>query len=185
MPAGSGRVERLDPFSLPVRFSLSDKAADERLRFVELSRERVVMHREVAGVRMAVNMPMTSYLGVAIRMEPPQGTCAGAVAVVLEHEDPGLSLPLFRAADGDDIVAEWQSWARALELPLLVTQPDGSLREPFARIGGLRVGVARPRRRRRSALHRRRATIPLRRRTGVMAATPIVHRGEREIIARN
>ena len=50
MPAGSGRVERLDPFSLPVRFAVSDKAADERLRVVELSRERVVVHRAVAGI---------------------------------------------------------------------------------------------------------------------------------------
>jgi hypothetical protein len=36
--AGSSRAERLDPFTLPVRFSVSDKAADERVRQVELTR---------------------------------------------------------------------------------------------------------------------------------------------------
>jgi hypothetical protein len=184
MPAGSGRVERLDPFSLPVRFACSDKAADERLRVVELSRERVVVHRAVGGIKMAVRMPVASYLGVAIRMEPPEGASAGAVAVMLEHRDPGLSLPLYRAADGEDILAEWQSWAKALDLPLLVAEQDGHLREPFVRIGAVRIGLVRARRRRRTALRRRRPSLPLRRHSA-MAAERVVHRGEREIIARN
>ena len=47
------------------------------------------------------------------------------------------------------------------------------------------IAEVRPRRRRRSALKRRRPSIPLRRGCGrVTEATP-VHRGEREIIARN
>jgi hypothetical protein len=143
MPAGSSRVERLDPFTLPVRFSVSDKGADERLRVVELSRERVVVHRAVAGITMAIRLPVAAYLGVALRMEPPDGESSGAVALVLEHKDPGLSLPLYRATDGTDIVAEWQSWGRVLELPLLVAEADGGLREPFARIGAVRVGAPR------------------------------------------
>jgi Family of unknown function (DUF6101) len=185
MPAGSSRVERLDPFTLPVRFAVSDRGADERLRLVELSRERVVVHRAVAGIPMAIRLPVAAYLGVALRMDPPDGEEAGTVEVVLEHKDPALSLPLYSATDGTDIVAEWQSWARVLELPLLVEEPDGGLREPFARIGALRVGTVRARRRKRSALRRRRPTLPLRRRPGVASKTPFVHRGEREIIARN
>jgi hypothetical protein len=185
MPAGSSRVERLDPFALPVRFSVSDKGADERLRVVELSRERVVVHRAVAGITMAIRLPVAAYLGVALRMEPPDGESSGAVAVVLEHKDPALSLPLYRATHGTDIVAEWQSWGRVLELPLLVAEPDGGLREPFARIGAVRVCAPSARRRRRTALRKRRPSLPLRRRPGVMPASPIVHREEREIIARN
>ena len=70
--AGSGRAGanplRLDPFSLPVRFEAADEAADERRRIVDLHRERVVVRRSVAGMRMALNMPVAAYRGVAIRL---------------------------------------------------------------------------------------------------------------------
>jgi hypothetical protein len=184
-PAGSSRDERLDPFTLPVQFTVSDMTADQRIRLVELSRERVVLRRAVRGIKMAVRVPVAAYLGVAIRMEPPTRGQDGAVAIVLEHHDPGLSLPLYRASDGTDVVAEWQSWARVLRLPLLVAEADGRLREPFARIGAVRVGLPCWRRRRRTAIKARRPTVPLRRRMGRSIANAVVHRGEREIIARN
>ena len=178
-------MERLDPFSQPVRFEVGDKAADGRVRSVELTRERVVLRRALHGMLMAVNLPVTAYLGVAIRMEQPDAETPGSVAVVLEHRDPALSLPLYRAEDdGAEIGAEWQAWARVLGLPLLVAQSDGRLREPFARIGGVRVAAPVLRRRRHSAIKMRRPSLPLRRRPGRQFATPFVHRGEHEIIAR-
>jgi hypothetical protein len=135
---------------------------------------------------MAIKVRMAAYLGIAIRMEPPQEGRGGAVAVVLEHRDPGLSLPLYRANDGTDIVAEWQSWGRALCLPLLIVEADGRLREPFARIGAVRIAAPTWRRRRRSAIRARRPTLSLRRRRVHKTTTaPAVYRGEREIIARN
>ena len=181
-PAGSGRSARLDPFCLPVRFAATDAAADERVRHVELHRERVVVRRSLAGMRMALNMPVSAFTGVAIRVLPGEG--GAQVAVSLEHRDPALALPLFVSFEADDAFAEWRSWGNVLGLPLLV-EDDGALREPFARLGQLRIEQVRPRRRRRSALKRRRPTMPLRRQAGrITAATP-VHRGEREIIARN
>jgi hypothetical protein len=170
---------------LPVRFTAADEAADERLRVVDLHRERVVLRRSVRGIRMALNMPVASYRGVAIRLSGETGKTPTAIAVVLEHRDPALSLPLFASAERDDIVAEWQSWGRVLGLPLLVAEGDGSLREPFARMGALRIEAPTWRRRRRSAIAKRRPSRLLRRRPGKLPATPIVHRGEREIIARN
>ena len=118
-------------------------------------------------------------------MVPPADEDDGAVTIVLEHRDPGLSLPLYRADDGADIVAEWRSWARVLGRPLLVAEADGRLREPFARLGAVRVASPTWRRRRRSAIKMRRPTLPLRRRPGRSIADAAVHRGEREIIARN
>ncbi len=179
-----GTPQRLDPFSLPVRFEAADEAADERLRVVDLHRERVVVRRSVRGMRMALNLPLSAFRGVAIRLtgkvdEPT------AVAVVLEHGDPALSLPLFCSSASDDIVAEWQSWGRVLGLPLLVAERDGSLHEPFARLGALRIEAPTWRRRRRTAIARRRASALQRRRAGVPSNTPAIHRGEREIIARN
>ena len=82
--AGSGRAElpsersprgSSTPFLYPC-VSAPDEAADERLRVVDLHRERVVLRRSVRGVRMALNLPVAAFRGVAIRMvfvdaEPP------------------------------------------------------------------------------------------------------------------
>jgi hypothetical protein len=183
--AGSSRDDRIDPFTLPVKFAARDKTADEHVRYVELTRERVVVRRAVRGIKMAVNLPVAAYLGVALRMDPPTGETPGAVSIVLEHRDSALSLPLFSANDGTDVAAEWQSWARVLKLPLLVAEEDGRLREPFQRIGALRVGSPTWRRRRRSILRQRRPSILLRRKVGGPIGEAAVHRDEREIIARD
>ena len=135
--------------------------------------------------RTALHVPLAAYRGVAIRMEPPTDETAATVAVVLEHSDPALSLTLYRAADGADVVAEWRAWSRALAVPLLVAEADGRLREPFERIGAVRLGSPAPRRRRRSSLAARRPARTLRRRLVTTPARPVVHRGERELIARN
>jgi len=177
-PAGSGRALRLDPFALPVRYAASDTVADGRVREIELHRERVVVRRSLAGMRMALNMPLEVFAGVGLRL------MVGEAVVVLAHDDPGLALPLFLSDEADDVTAAWRSWGAVLGLPLLVEDEDGWY-EPFERLGGVRVAHPRPRRRRRSALKRRRPSILMRRARGTLTATTPVHRGEREIIARN
>jgi hypothetical protein len=92
---------------------------------------------------------------------------------------------LFCSPEAEEIVAEWQAWSRVLGLPLLIRENDGTLREPFPRLGRLRIAAPTWRRRRRSAVARRRPSRLLRRRVVALLSTPIVHRGEREIIARN
>jgi hypothetical protein len=169
---------RLDPFALPVRFAASDAGADELVRQVELHRERVVVRRTRAGMLKAHNMPLTAFAGVGLRM------AADGVAIVLAHHDPGLVLPLFQSAESEDVVADWRSWGAVLGLPLLVEDESG-WREAFVRLGGVRMQRPRPRRRRRSALKRRRPSILLRRAPGTPTAAMPIHRGEREIIARN
>jgi len=182
--AGSSRVARLDPFSLPVRFETADEAADERRRVVDIHPERVVVRRSVRGMRMALNMPVADFRGVAIRLYGPIGQPPTTIAVVLEHSDPALSLPLFSSHASDEIVVEWQSWGRVLGLPLLVAEGDGTLREPFARLGAMGVEAPTWRRRRRSAISRRRPSIRMRRRATKPPSNAAVYRGEREIIAR-
>jgi hypothetical protein len=150
------------------------------MRDVELYRERVIVRRRVRGIPMALNLLVTDFLGVALRVNP--GGKAQTVCLTLEHPDPGLSIPLYRSANGDDVVAEWQSWAQTLQCPLLVSDDGGSLHELFARLGRVRLGPTSPRRRRRTAMKARRPSICWRRRNGL--ATSTVHR-EREIIARD
>ncbi len=185
MPAGSSRTLRLDPCALPVSFTTSDARADERLRSIELDRELVVVRRAVRGVRMRLALKVSEFLGVAIRVIPPDEAQEGGIAVVLEHRDQALSVPLMVATDeGHDVVAEWQRWGRVLGRPLLIADGDG-FREPFARLGSVRLGTPVPRRRVRATLRRRRPSILMRRKPGRPHAAPRVHRGEREIIARN
>jgi hypothetical protein len=175
---------RLDPFALPVRYAAHDRGADGQIRQVELDRDRVVLRRAVRGIRMNVGVPVAEFRGVSIRMLPAQGDEPAATAVMLEHRDAGLSIPLFMAECGDDLVAEWKSWSRVLGLPLLVVDGEGLLREPFQRLGSIGVGAPSPRRRRRAAIKWRRPRFLMRRKPGRPSIEPLVHRAEREIIAR-
>ncbi|HEY1544043.1 MAG TPA: DUF6101 family protein [Xanthobacteraceae bacterium] len=185
IPAGSGCALRLDPAVLPVCFATSDARADERTRLVELDRERVVVRRAVRGIPMRLSLKVSEFLGVAIRVIPPDALSEGAVAVILEHRDQGLSVPLMVSTGPEsDVVAEWQRWSRVLGRPLLIADGEG-FREPFERLGAVRVHTPQPRRRRRGALRRRRPSILMRRKPGRPSTEPRVHRDEREIIARN
>jgi hypothetical protein len=183
--AGSSRTARLDPFALPLRFTADDAVADERMRHIELHRERVILRRAVQGMRIALNVPVQAFRGVSIQLVDAQGDTPAGVALFLEHLDPALSIELYAAENSDDVVAEWQLWSRVLGLPMLLKGVDGVLREPYPRIGAVRCKVPTPRRRRRAALHRRRPKFLVRRRPGVTRSQALVHQGEREIIARN
>ncbi len=184
-PEGSGRGLRLDPYALPVRFCAQDGGADGQTRQIELGRERVVLRRAVRGIAMKVGVPVAAFRGVSLRLRPAEGAQGASISVTLDHRDSALSVPLFFATDGDDCVALWKSWGRVLGLPLLVAERDGTLREPFPRLGGVALGRPSPRRRRRGAIKWRRPSILLRRKPGRPAVNPSIHRGEREIIARN
>ena len=184
-PLGSGRALRLDPYALPVRYAARDSRADGQVRDIEIGPERVVLRRELHGIPMKIGVLVTEFAGVTMRTLPPEGDEPAAVAVMLEHRDTGLTVPLFVATDGDDAMAQWKSWGRVLGVPLLVTEGDGTLREPFQRIGRLAVGKPTPRRRRRAAIKWRRPSILMRRKPGRPAANPTVHRGEREFVAQH
>jgi hypothetical protein len=185
VPAGSGRSARLDPFALPVRFRSNDAGADRHERLVEIGRDRVVVRRAVGGIAMKVSTPVANYLGIAVRIIPPKDDFDGAVAVMLEHRDPGLSVPLFIATDGFDVAVECDAWARVLGVPTLAVDGDGAVRNLVGPLGRLHPRDSVPRRRGRT-LKCRRSLRRLRRKPG---ASPLsaqaTYRGEREIIARN
>lgn len=160
--AGSSRSLRLDPLSLPVRFDAHDPRADGHVRQIELHRERVVLRRAVRGMQMAINVRVADFTGVALRGNDEAQT------LVLVHRDPSLSIPLLISADADEIAQAWTIWSEIFALPQL----DEGARKPA------------PRRRRANAIRARRPKFLMRRRTGI-ARELSVHRGEREIIARN
>ena len=162
-PAGSSRALRLDPLSLPISFAAHDIRADGGVRQVELHRERVILRRAVHGMRMALNIRVSDFLGVAMR-EGRDGQ-----RLVLVHRDPSLSIPLCVGANSDEIASAWQMWSDIFALPQL----HDTSREPA------------PRRRRRNAIRARRPKFLVRRRAGCLLNPAGNYRGEREIIARD
>jgi hypothetical protein len=154
---------RLDPLSLPVSFAAHDIRADGGVRQIELHRERVILRRAVHGMRMAVNVRVCDFLGIAMRKN------SDGQMLVLVHRDPSLSIPLCVSNDSEEITSAWQMWSDIFSLPQL----HDATREPA------------PRRRRRNAIRARRPKFLVRRRTGGLLNAAGNYQGEREIIARN
>ena len=154
---------RLDPLSLPLSFAAHDIRADGGVRQVELHRERVVLRRAVQGMRMAVNVRVSDFLGVALHGSDDEQM------LVLQHRDPSLSIPLCVSSDAEEIATAWQMWSEIFSLPQLQDES----REPA------------PRRRRRNAIRFRRPKFLMRRRVGALLNPANLYRGEHEIIARN
>jgi hypothetical protein len=163
-PAGSGRALRLDPLSLPVNFDAHDSRADGGVRQIELHRERVVVRRTLHGMQMAVSIRVCDFLGVGLRASDDAGM------LVLAHRDPSLTIPLRVSSDLDEIVQAWQMWCDVFALPPL---SEDKASEPAMR------------RRRHNAIRSRRPKFLTRRRRGDLLDARNVHRGEREIIARD
>ena len=181
---------RLDPFSLPVRFTAADAAADGALRVVDLHRERVVVRRAVRGMRMALNMPVASFRGVAIRLygesgapcgdaHPPRSQSCSSTPIrrcrslCSPRRSPTTSSP-----NGSRGAACWAClcWS---------PKPTANCASRSRGMGGVRLQAPTWRRRRRTAIARRRPSRLLRRRAGTPQSAPAVHRGEREIIAQD
>src|SRR5580765_8339974 len=154
--AGSGRALRLDPFGLPVRFCASDAAADGRVRDIELHRERVVLRRSLSGMRMALNMPVKAFDGISLQLVPGEGGEADLLAIVLEHSDPSLTLPLYLTSRPDEALAEWRAWSEVLGVPLLLA--NSVVSSARAQLGHLRIERPRPRRRIAASARSSRAT---------------------------
>ena len=111
-PEGSSRGDRLDPFALPLRSQDRDHAEEEQVGVLDLRGQHVVLRRLLRGMKIMLRLPISAYLGVAIRTRLATTQSPPTVAVVLAHPDPALSLTLCRAAEGQDIVAVVGSRAR-------------------------------------------------------------------------
>ena len=73
MPAGRAVASGSTPSPSRCASRRTTRPPTSGSALVELTRERVVLHRAVRGIKMAVDLPVAAYLGVAIRMEPPAG----------------------------------------------------------------------------------------------------------------
>jgi hypothetical protein len=181
---GGGGSAGGEPPPLSFLLTVADERTDDGTRIVEIDRVRVLLLRSVRGVQMRLRIPLDGFLGVAVRALVAAGG-ADRAAITLEHRDPSLSVLLHVGDEVDELLAEWQLWGRILGRPLLIAGLDGSLRPPVAMLGALASGETAPRRRRRTPLRKRRPYFFARRKGFTVGIAPVVHRGEREIIARN
>jgi len=177
------RAQKLDPARLPLNFKSPDAFADGGARTVTLDADRIVMARRISDVAMKINLPLTAYRGVAIRLLP-DAEGQEHIAVVLSHTDPGLEVALYEADDDSEVIAEWRKWGSTLGLPLLMEGVDGHMIAAEEKLGEVEVSRPRPRRAR-SFLKSRRPRFLTRRRAGKPSLVPFVHFDEREIIARS
>lgn len=182
LPAGSGRTVRLDPFTLPVRFPARDAGADGQMRQIELDRDRVVLRRDVRGMRMKIRLPVDAFIGITL---VPSEDGSPVASIILDHADQALSVPLLESAPPDEAALMWRAWGRVLGLSLWQRDATGDVRQVSAGRRTLWTGEETARRRRRSAIKKRRPSILMRRKPGRHIGLSVVRRGEREIIARN
>lgn len=173
-PARAPRV------TLPAR--LSFRGRRERRISVDISREAVTIRPEAGEA--AATRPLSSYRGVAVRVERGEG--GPVFHLSLLHDEVEQSVPLSSGSEAAVVAREWQAWAKALSLPLLAVEPDGSVHAELTALGVVLAERPSERRRgsplvgRRSRFARRRRDTPLR---GSLEDMPVV-RGAREIIAR-
>ena len=179
--AGSSRAYRLDPHTLPARSSPANGGSTEPAFIIDV--ERAIVRRPTrTGPAVTLAVPLTAFTGVAVRAEPNGGAGRVRVFVELLHTDPLLTLPLVIADDPRDASADWRAWGQALNLPLLVVAPDGTVTSPADAVGGITIAPTKPRRRH-SYFAARRPRFLTRRKPG--RGERMVRLTGREIIARD
>jgi hypothetical protein len=165
------------PVQSPVQ---RDRRADGGKRQVRVGRRDILIARRLAGVSMLITVPVRSYRGVALSVEP-SGDGGASYRLSLAHRDPDLDVVLAETADGGAVSADWRYWASFLDLPRLAGK-DGELETLDPRLGEVLARGAIARRRNVSVL-RRRPRFAARRKTGDASRMETVHEDEREIVS--
>lgn len=140
-----------DPFLLPQRVTIP--ATEWRARVFGFIRYAVVHSDAVKATDSSPILgpfvwvePMSAYRGVALRVAHRVGSGAQPVLIVelLHRTDDRRSVVVHASFDGADVAARWRSWGRALNLPLIVEDREGELREAERRLGQLCIDTAQP-----------------------------------------
>lgn len=169
--------------TLPARLDVRGRRERAALS-VDISRETVTFRHRSAGGAVATARPLASYRGIAVTVERGEGEPIFHLSLM--HEDAAQCVPLSSGTDVAAMAREWQAWAKALSLPLVAVEADGTVHAELTALGVVLAERPSPRRRgsplvgRRSRYaRRRRAMTPAR----PLSQVPRIA-GEREIIAR-
>ncbi|UOM36249.1 DUF6101 family protein [Acuticoccus sp. I52.16.1] len=89
--------------------------------------------------------PVSSFRGVGVAVRSGDGEPVFNLTLV--HENPRLSIPLSTSTEAATVAREWQAWAKALNLPLLAVNEDGSVHAELTAMGVVLAERPSPRRR--------------------------------------
>ena len=165
---------RLDPYTLP-------QTVEAEGRTFTLARDGARLRTALAnGAPLSLAIPREAYRGVVARaFENEDGSLT--VTLRLDHADPALAVPLAVVDTVEDAAADWHSWARRLNLPMMIEEADGRL--VTVKDAGILTAARPAARRKRITMVKRRPNV-LRRRT-MGRVGPVEVLSAREIIARN
>ena len=123
-----------------------DPRADGGKREIEVTQERIVIHRAMSGVPMKINLFPRAFKGVSLRLRG-DSVRGYAYQLALVHSDTDLSVVLDEEPDNSEIVAKWREWTRYFGLPALVERRLGidELERPM--VGAVVANRPSPRRR--------------------------------------
>lgn len=110
--------------------------------------------------------PVSSFKGVGVVVR--RGDGEPVFNLTLVHENPRLSIPLSSSTEVAAVAREWQAWGKALNLPLLAVNEDGSVHAELNALGVMLTEKPSPRRRG-SALVGRRSRYGRHRRATALA----------------
>jgi hypothetical protein len=113
----------------------------------------VIIHRMGSkGMPLCIAVPFEHYKGICADIR--FGARGLECNVVLAHDNADFEVTLFSAQDDENILAEWNSWARKLGMPLMIrTEHGDTMARP--KFGALTVNTVSPRRARNMFLVRR------------------------------
>ena len=173
-PAWADAPLRLDPYLLP-------QTVDAGGRTFTLAQDGARVRTALTnGAPLSMAVPKRAYRGVAARaFENEDGSLT--VTLTLAHADPALCVPLAVVDTAEDAAADWHSWARRMNLPMMVEEADGRL--VTVKDAGILTAARPAERRKRITTLKRRPNVLRRRKTGRVG--PIEVLPAREIIARN
>ncbi len=177
LPVWASEQMRLDPYKLPHRLALHRQHAS-----YSIDRQGVVVKKMLGcGLPLSIALPVKCFIGVAARaIETTDGSMTATLELM--HHDPELSVPLLVACDLDDIAADWHSWSRLMQLPMLVVGAEGSASPVQKLLGKIMIDPAFNRRKRFGSL-KHRPWFLRRRKPGVIG--PVVRISGEELIARD
>ena len=145
---GASRAMRLDPYQKQHQMRLGNTS-------YKISTNGAVVKKWLpSGLPVTMAVPARAFKGVAAQASED---CQGNITITLEllHHDPQLCVPLLRASDMKDVAADWHSWSRLMNLPMLLLGLDGKTSALHKTLGEIMVEAPWARRKRiTSAKHR-------------------------------
>lgn len=177
MAAGPTRVSALGPVANDLKH-LGSTATSDSDCCSQNHLPLILVQRKIASSAIVAVEERTHFLGAVLRLSSSgDADAAGDLYEVVLRRRPefkGQDVLVGRYEDVDAIAA-WQAAAQAFQLPLVAEREDGTLVILQEKIGGVKLGAVRIRRRT-ASVARRRPRFLMRRKPAALPIRPVVHR---------